>query len=218
MISSNQGRSNFRELIPPVDESRIAPFDAGLFDARAKVPVKAGDRIEQGPPAMLLYKPFVDDTALGPLVITWDAFQPHHQDSLRSASKPWGEKLPIQYQGEASRWERIRRLASIEKIAIFPFAGRLGLVRRVRQEESGVSTTGAGADDSNCRLEVDVDVQVVDGEDVPYVSIILTLVATKDIAVGEVLKMDLKSGGTMYDKELLKSKVRETGPLHHSLS
>jgi hypothetical protein len=109
-------------------------------------------------------------------------------------------------------------LASIEKIAIFPFAGRLGLVRRVRQEESGVSTTGAGADDSNCRLEVDVDVQVAGRGDVRYVSIVLTLVATKDIAVGEVLKMDLKSGGTMYEKELLKSKVRETGHLHHSLS
>lgn len=224
-IYAGPGPTNFRQLIPSIDKSRIAPFDAGVFDARAKVPIKAGDRIEQGP-AMLLYKPFVDDTALGPLVISWDDLLPQHQDSLRAASMEWGGKLPIHYQGEASQWQRIRRMASIEKIAILPFAGRIGLVRRVHHDDnkergehvSSTTTTTLDREEdhaTNCRLEVDVHLQVIEGEDVPYVSsVVLTLVATDDIDVGEVLKVDLKPAGTAFEKELLRLKLSETGHLH----
>jgi len=219
-IYAGPGPTNFRQLVPRVDESRIAPFDAGLFDARAKIPIKEGDRIEQAP-AMLLYKPFVDFTAIGPLVIAWDHLLPQHQEALRSAAQPWGEKLPIHYQGEASQWERIRRLASLDKIALLPFAGRIGLVRRVHNDyidnhgDSLASTTGVDEDTasrSNCRLEIDVHVNK--GEDVPDVSVILTLVASEDIEVGEVLKMDLKPAGTAFEKELLRLKLSETGHLH----
>lgn len=229
-IYAGPGPTNFQQLVPPsnTNESRIAPFDAGLFDARAKVPIKKGDRIEQGP-AMLLYKPFVDDTALGPIVISWDDLLPQHQDALRSASMSWGEKLPIHYRGEASQWERIRRMASIEKVAILPFAGRIGLVRRVyngkkeqegnnKQESSSRTTTTNVEEDttrSNCHLEVDVQVQVIKGEDVPPdVTVVLTLVASDDIKVGEVLKMNIKPAGTAYEKELLRLKLSETGHLH----
>ena len=231
-IYAGPGPSNFRQLIPPIDESRIAPFDAGLYDARAKRPIKAGEQIEQGP-AMLLYKPFVKDTALGPLVISWTDLHQEHQDSVRSASAAIGGKLPIQYRGEASKWKRIRRMASLENVAILPFAGRIGLVRRVvvNPDSEDLGQLG-GAEEvatsmaikSNCRLEIEISVTSpdVDGgappprradEQTPEVSVVLTLIATEDIDVGEVLLMDLKIGSTGYERELLKLKLSETGHL-----
>jgi hypothetical protein len=228
-IYAGPGPTNFRQLVPTVDESRIAPFDAGLFDARAKVSIKAGERIEQGP-AMLLYKPFVDDTVLGPLVISWNDLLSQHQNTLRSVSMSWGGKLPIHYRGDASQWQRIRRMASIEKIAILPFAGRIGLVRRVHRskaynmeqhgEQSAWSSMTNDDEDatssSNCYLEIDVYLtQVIEADDdIPEVSVVLTLVASQDIEAGQVLKMDIKPAGTAYEKELLRLKLSETGHLH----
>ncbi len=204
-IYAGPGPATFRQLIPPIDESRIAPFDAGLNDARAKVPIKAGQRIEQGP-AMLMYKPFVKDTALSPLVISWNDLLQEHQDSIRMASGIMEGKLPIQYRGEASQWKRIRRMASVENVAILPFAGRIGLVRRVNTELDGLGS-------SNCRLEIAIDAIATDKETAD-VSVVLTLIATEDIDVGEVLRVDLKPGGTVYESELLKLKLSETGHPH----
>jgi hypothetical protein len=180
------------------DQSRVAPFDAGLNDAaRAKVPIKAGgERIEQAP-SMLLYKPFVKGTALGPLVITWDMLLPEHQTAINSASAPIGGKLPIEYRGPGSDWQQVRRMTNLENVAIVPFAGRIGMVRRVNSRSSLVSSI-----ETNCRLEIGITVlpqheeerneSKEDGK--PRVSVVLALIATEDIPTGGVLLMDLKAG------------------------
>lgn len=67
-IYAGPGRNTYASLIPSIHPDRVAPFDAGLFDARAKVTIQPGDVIEQGP-AILLPKRFIQDTALAPLGI-----------------------------------------------------------------------------------------------------------------------------------------------------
>jgi hypothetical protein len=210
-IYAGAGPETFQRLYPSLDESRVAPFDAGLNDARAKVPIKAGERIEQAP-AMLLYKPFVKGTALGPLVITWDTLRPEHQTAINSASAPIGGKLPIEYRGPGSDWQQVRRMTKLENVAILPFAGRIGMVRRVNSRSSLVSSIK-----TNCRLEIGITVHHEEGRNEseedgkPRVSVVLELIATEDIPTGGVLLMDLKPAGTAYERELLKVKLNDIG-------
>lgn len=206
-IYAGAGPQTHQRLFPTLDESRVAPFEAGLFDARAKFPIKAGELIEQAP-AMLLFKPFVRDTALGPLVITWEDLLPEHQDSIRATADLIGGKLPIQYRGPDPQGERVLRMTNVKNVAIFPFAGRIGTVRRLDMSSPFLPVK------SNCRLKINLQVhegEASDENSKPRVSVLLELIATKDIGTGQVLMMDLKPTGTAYERELLKAKLQAIG-------
>jgi hypothetical protein len=197
-IYAGPGRSTYASLIPSIHPDRVAPFEAGLFNARAKVAIQPGDVIEQGP-AILLYKPFVEDTALAPLGIFWENLSAKHQDVVRTSSREG--RLPIQYRGHSSDLKTVYRKTSIEKTVFFPFAGRIGMVRRVD------SSTAA----TNCRLEISVHhVNDAGGGD-EFASVVLTLIATHAIGVGQLLLLDLKPAGTEQERHLLKVKLDEIG-------
>ena len=195
-IYAGPGRSTYASLIPSIHPDRVAPFEAGLFNARAKVAIQPGDVIEQGP-AILLYKPFVEDTALAPLGIFWENLSANHQEVVRSSSREG--QLPIQYRGHSSDLKTVYRKTSIENTVFFPFAGRIGLVRRV---DSSTSAT-------NCRLEISVHVD--EGGAGDFASVVLTLIATHAIGVGQLLLMDLKPAGSERERLLLKGKLNEIG-------
>jgi hypothetical protein len=198
-IYAGPGRHTYASLIPSIHPDRVAPFDAGLFDARAKVTIQPGDVMEQGP-AILLHKRFIQDTALAPLGIFWEHLSERHQEILRGATVET-KHLPIQYRGHSSDMKTVYRSTSLENVVYLPFAGRIGMVRRVVVDGSTKSTSSA-----NCRLEITVQ---VDGNH--HASVVLTLIATKRIRVGQVLLMDLKPAGSDHERQLLKAKLDGIG-------
>ena len=199
-IYAGPGRNSYTSLIPSIQPDRVAPFEAGLFNARAKVAIQPGDVIEQGP-AILLYKPFIEDTALAPLGVFWENLSANHQQVVRTASLEG--QLPIQYRGQSSDMKTIYRNTSIENTVFFPFAGRIGMVRRV-DSSTHKSTT-------NCRLEINVHIDhQQDGGDV-VASVELILIATQTVGVGQLLLMDLKPAGSERERQLLKAKLKEIG-------
>ena len=89
-LYAGPGQSTFQKLIPVIDESRVAPFEAGVGNVRMKQPVQAGERIETGP-AMLLYKPWVKGTLLEGLTLSIDDLNPEQQSHRWTVSSPLKE-------------------------------------------------------------------------------------------------------------------------------
>lgn len=79
-----------------IDRSRLAPFDAGLSDARAKVDVKQGDRLETSL-GLILSRNAIRNTALGPIAFYWENLKIDHHQYLINLRDD--EKLILQYQG-----------------------------------------------------------------------------------------------------------------------
>lgn len=199
-IYSGPGRDSYRQLIPSIEENRVAPFDAGFSDARAKVAIKAGERIEQSP-GMLFNKVMIEGSALGGLIIGWDHLRPEQQEVMRK-NHPSG-KVPVAYSAQRTQWKKIFRNVDLEDLAILPFAGRIGMVKRL--------PVGNSYEQSNCQL--DIQIQVVkdaEGENT-FATVILELIATQDIEVGQNLAMDVYRAGSFFELELLKSKLKQTG-------
>merc|ERR1719343_72357 len=70
-----------------IDLKWLAPsFDAGLGDARTKVDVQRGERLEIST-ALVLSKNFTKGTALMPLVYSWMDLHEEHRKSLRELSE-----------------------------------------------------------------------------------------------------------------------------------
>jgi hypothetical protein len=106
----------------------------------------------------------------------------------------------VQYQGADTSWRCIDRFDSFEDLAILPAAGNIASVRRVGDAEA-----------SNCRLVINWQ-----GSQLGSVGVTLELVATADIAVGEVLKLDLPPGGSAAELALLRDKLELKGQPYHS--
>ncbi len=208
-IYSGPGRDSYLHLIPLVDKKRVAPFDAGFGDARAKVSIKIGERIEQSP-GMIFNKVMINGSALGGLIIAWDHLRQELQETIRK-NHPNGQ-VPVQYAGPQSQWQRVYRRVKLEDIVILPFAGRIGMVKRVPAVD--VHGAAEAKEQSNCRLDVQIHVVEDAGSGHTFTSVILELVATNDIEVGQVLVMDVQKAGNLFELELLKSKIEQTGQLY----
>ena len=196
-----------------IDPKWLAPsFDAGWGDARTKVDVQTGDRLEVST-ALVLSREFTKDTALTPLVYAWKDLHQDHREGLRDLGR--SGHLHLQYQGPDTSWKPMNNFTMSnpnkwEDLALFPVAGNIGMVRR---------RTMAG--EANCRLVFHPNRDET-GEDVDSsdwmvwleqpVGVTIELIATEDIAAGTVLVVDLmESVATPYEYKLLLQELKSTG-------
>jgi hypothetical protein len=205
-IYAGVGLPSWKQLAPSdptasealMDAARLAPFDAGFGNAKAKFAITSGKRIEIST-GLLLSRKLVKGSTLGGLIISWeDDLKEEHKQSLRILRH--SGQVIVQYQGHDTSWRRIDRFDSFEDLAILPAAGNIALVRRVGDSEA-----------SNCRLVLHWQ-----GTQHGSVGVTLELVATADIAVGEVLKLNLPQGGSAAELALLKDELELTGQPCHS--
>jgi len=183
-----------------IDSTRLAPFDAGLSDARARVPIKKGDQIEKSL-GLVLSRNHVRGTPLGPIAFYWENLKiDHHQHLINLRDD---KKLILQYQGRDTNWESVDRFAGYSEITVLPVSGNIGLVRRV-------GGGGKEGEEYNCRLMIrsNRDHQM-------NVGVTLELIATKDIAAGEVLKLNIAPSEFKEEYRLLHEEMEESGQPHH---
>ncbi|KAG7348344.1 SET methyltransferase domain containing protein [Nitzschia inconspicua] len=184
--------------LPPVawmDLTRLAPFDAGLSDARAKVNVQKGDHIEQSL-GLVLSRNRVRGTPLGPIAFYWENLKiDHHQHLINLRDNA---KLILQYQGHDTEWQAVDRFVGYSEITILPISGSIGMVRRV------------GNEDYNCKLIIRSN-----KNHNTNVGVTLELVATRDIAAGEVLRLNISPSEFREEYELLHEEMEASGQPHH---
>jgi hypothetical protein len=186
-------------MLPPrhvvgfyLNSSNLPPWDAGFGDARAKVDIAKGERIELAIGLVLSQKQ-LQGSILAPIAFAYQDLQPDHQQSLANLRQL--DQLRLQYQGKDTDWQRIDLLdESLEDVAIFPAAGNIGMVRRVGAYET-----------RNCRLVIP------ELESNDSAGVFLELIATQDITTGDVLLLNLPVGGTRAERQQLKKELQLTG-------
>ena len=199
----HQTRGSGIQLAPSswMDLTRLAPFDAGLSDARAKVAIKKGGQIETSL-GLVLSRNFVRGTPLGPIAFYWENLKIDHHQSLITLRD--SRKLILQYQGPDTAWESVDRFEGYSAMTVLPVSGRIGMVRRV----------GSGGDQQgeeyNCRLLIRAN-----KDHGTKVGVTLELIATQDIAAGQVLKLNIAPSEFVEEYELLHDEMEESGQPHH---
>lgn len=216
-IFSGIGRNTWENRIMPIlpprhvvgffinSFNRLPPWDAGLGDARAKVDIAKGERIELAI-GLVMSQEQLKGSILAPVAIAYQDLTPAHRESLGKLRQL--DQLRLQYQGKATDWRRIdslqRQELSLEDIAIFPAAGNIGMVRRMGPNDERSLT--------NCQLVIP-EIRSNDSA-----GVVLELIATKSIATGEVLLLDLPNGGTQAERRLLKKELALIGmPFHDGI-
>eukprot|EP00536_Pseudo-nitzschia_multiseries_P002731 jgi/Psemu1/63792/estExt_Genemark1.C_370090 len=196
---SSGGAGTILEPSSWMDLTRLAPFDAGLSDARAKVPMKKGDQIEKSL-GLVLSRNHIRGTPLGPIAFYWENLKiDHHQHLINLRDD---KKLLLQYQGQDTNWKSVDRFVGYAEITVLPVSGNIGLVRRVGGADAG--------EEYNCRL------MIRSNKNHPTsVSVTLELIATKDIAAGDVLKLNIAPSEFDEEYELLHDEMEESGQPHH---
>lgn len=181
-----------------MDLTRLAPFDAGLSDARAKVAIKKGGYIDKSL-GLVLSRNFVRGTPLGPIAFYWENLKIDHHQSLINLRD--SKKIILQYQGPDTDWESVDRFAGYSEMSILPASGNIGLVRRV----------GSGGEvEYNCRLIIRSN-----KDHLTNVGVTLELIATRDIAAGDVLKLNIAPSEFEEEYRLLHDEMEESGQPHH---
>jgi hypothetical protein len=175
-----------------IDPSRLAPFDAGIGDARAKRPISKGERIEIGS-GLLLSTKLIAGSVLGGIVFSWQHLNEKHRANLRILRE--SGQIKLQHQGHSTHWTAIDTFVSYEDLSILPASGQIGMVRRVGETEL-----------SNCRLDILWQLGQKDS-----VSVTLELRATRYIDTGEVLLLNLPPAGTKEELQLLQAELDGLG-------
>jgi hypothetical protein len=183
-----------------MDLTRLAPFDAGLSDARAKVAIKKGGHVEKSL-GLVLSRNYVRGTALGPIAFYWENMKiDHHQQLINLRDD---KKLILQYQGPDTAWESVDRFAGYSEITVLPVSGNIGLVRRV-------GNSGELGEEYNCKLLIRSN-----KDHGTTLGVTLELIATRDIASGEVLKLNIAPSEFVEEYRLLHDEMEESGQPHH---
>jgi hypothetical protein len=174
---------------------RLAPKDGGLGHATAKQPVREGERIEIAP-GLLLANKFVESSLVAPFAIEWKHLEKEQRQALVSGRET-GQWI-LQYQGDDTKWKSIDGFDNInfEQIAIVPVAGSIGMVRRVQ----------GTPENANCRLVVHAQEMASS-----RVGVTLELIATEDVQVGEVWRLDLPPAGSKQEWKSLRNELKRTG-------
>ena len=183
--------------IDHVDRFFGAPFDAGFEQARAKVPIAKGERIELAV-ALAIHANKLEESPIGALVIRWNDFTGEHQQVLRTLRE--SGKLQVQTQSPDTNWKRVDEgTMEWQDLTILPISGGLINVQRVEGHASG-----------NCRLVIKPEFSQPGS-----VTVILELIATKDIALGQLLAMgDIwPRVGPSEEEGLLYKALLQTGQL-----
>jgi len=211
--NNNGGGGGAEIMLDPsdwMDLSRLAPFDAGLSDARAKVDTKKGEHIEKSL-GLVISRNDVRGTPLGPIAFYWENLKVDHHQHLINLRDD--EKLMLQYQGSDTNWKSIDRFLGYSEITILPVSGNIGLVRRVGSSSSSSSSGGSEKEreEYNCRL------MIRSNEDYQtnHVGVTLELIATKDISAGDVLKVNIAPSEFEEEYRLLHDEMEQSGQPHH---
>jgi hypothetical protein len=201
-MSATTWKNEIQRYLPPQVPFRIQAakkmhptVDSGVGSAVAKVAIRSGARIDIAP-ALLLPRKLVRNTILAPLVLLWEDLDEANQQALKQLRD--AGQLQIQYQSEEAAYDRTDAFDAFESTVLFP-AGNLGLVRRV----------GWNSDSSNCRLRIHATA------DPHSVAITLELIATKDIAAGEILKVNLPPAGIQREQALLLEELKRSGQAYY---
>lgn len=191
-----------------IDPRWLAPsFDAGWGDAKTKVDIRAGERLEVST-ALVLSHESTKDTALMPLVYAWEDLHEDHREGVRLLAAKG--HLHVQYQGPDTSWKPRNNFTDSKfgDLVLFPVAGNIGMVRRL---------TGGG-EEANCRLVVHPVQTETNNENDSMewleqpVGVTIELIATEDIVSGTVLVVDLvESVATKYEYQLLLHELKATG-------
>jgi hypothetical protein len=199
------GLPTWRDRIQPIlpksshwmDMTRLAPFDAGLGDARAKVDIGKGSHIEKSL-GLVVSRNAVRGTPLGVLAFYWENMKiDHHQHLINLRDD---EKLILQYQGQDTNWESVDRFQGYSEITVLPISGIIGLVRRAGHDER-----------SNCKLLIRSNKDHLANN----VGVTLELVATEDIMVGEVLILNIAPSEFEEEYHMLHDEMEASGQPHH---
>jgi len=203
ILSSTHENGHLGTMLHPsswMDLTRLAPFDAGLSDARAKVAIKKGGHIEKSL-ALMTSRNFVRGTSLGPIVFYWENLKIDHHQSLINLRDD--QKLILQYQGPDTGWKPIDRFEGYSEMTLLPVSGNIGLVRRV-------GSGGEHGEDYNCRLVIRSN-----KDHLTNVGVTLELIATRDISAGDVLKLNIAPSEFEEEYRLLHDEMEESGQPHH---
>jgi len=200
ILSNKEYSSTILEPSSWMDLTRLAPFDAGLSDARARVAVKKGDYIEKSL-GLVLSRNHVRGTPLGPIAFYWENLKiDHHQHLINLRDN---KKILLQYQGEDTNWQSVDRFAGYSELTLLPVSGNIGLVRRV-------GSGGEHGEKYNCRLIIRSN-----KDHLTNVGVTLELVATREITAGEILKLNIAPSGFKEEYRLLHDEMEESGQPHH---
>ena len=186
----------------------LAPFDAGLSDARSKKDIRKGQMIERSV-GLVLSRNHIRGTPLGVLAFYWENLKVDHKQALIDLRDD--ERLLLQYQGSETNWEPVDRFQGYSEMTILPIGGMVGMIRRV--QGGGILVEDYGSvDDSipNCKLIIRSNKD----HHIP-VGVTLELVATTDIASGDVLKLNVLPSGFEEEYQLLQKEMDRTGQPHH---
>lgn len=159
--------------------------------AIAKHSIQAEERIEFAPAAVL---PLNVVGPLAPLVIQWNHLTGRHHVALRKLRNDGKLHVVRRFAASASGAHvRQDNFESFETTALLPFAGNVGLIQRV------------GSNNPNCRLQISGS-----GAGEGNASILLDIIAIRDIQPGETLRLNIQPAGTSDEKRTLR------GILEHS--
>mmetsp|Transcript_24583 Transcript_24583/g.67849 ORF Transcript_24583/g.67849 Transcript_24583/m.67849 type:complete len:520 (+) Transcript_24583:221-1780(+) len=180
----------------------LAPFDAGWGDAKTRVDVQKGERLEIST-ALVGSRATTRNSALMPLVYAWADLKEDHKEALKrwEASSSSGGLLHLQYQGPDTDWKPVRHMVSDwDDLVLFPVAGSIGMVRRRRSNS-----------DANCKLVVHPP-EFLEGQLHRPVGVTVELIATRDLGALTTLVVDLdETVATPTEYQLLFRELKRTG-------
>jgi hypothetical protein len=193
--------SLFGEELPyKMDTSRLAPLDHP--DAVCTQNVEAGAVLEMAP-ALAVNKDKIVNTALAPMSFFWDDWDLQQRQDLMDLRNT--NDLKVQHQDQSTQWVRLDYFDEFQNVVVFPAAGNIALVERVGK-----------TDEANCMLQITSSgssskSQSDHGGGGGSAGIVLKLVATRNIKVGERLKLNVPANSSPYEKQLLAEELHQCG-------
>lgn len=221
-IYSGLGLPSWNRLLPILPKHYDLPFhadlkwfapdfDGGLWEAKTKMNVRIGDRLEVST-ALVLSVERTKRSALMPLVFAWNDLHDDHRAVVINLHKK--KELRLQYQGPDTDWKPINNLTTTttgrddsniyDDIGLFAVAGNIGMVQRLSTHASG---------DANCRLIIHDNDSSIHSLLKHPMGVTIELVATEDMVSGTNLIVDVieSSVATYLEYKLLYRELKRTG-------
>lgn len=199
-VTAGIGRPTWQKrifpMLPPhvpfwIDPQWLAPRDAEIGTAFAKIAVSVGQVLEWGSAMVLSQRHHLKGSPLAAIAMRWQDLAPDQQLALQDLRQRGQWMLQYNQWYSDNAWNRTDGLESWDDIALLPFGGTVGLIAR-------------GKENSNCRLVIpteSVDIQT------NSVVVPLQVVATRDIRSGETLRLDFPSIRMTNELDLLKKEL-----------
>jgi hypothetical protein len=177
---------------------RMAPFEAGYRNARAKVSITEAGTLLEILPALVLAKEMVLDTDLEPIVLFWDDLESSSFGTTLDPDFKLPETVNVMYQNRDTDWSsEYEELNRVEETVLVPLGGSLSVLQR---------TTSDDPQDYNCRLEG------ITPDRWNKNAFTIRIVSTKPIEVGERLVLKLAgNSASPHSRHALLTQLVATG-------